>query len=472
MLPKLSQSTQKGYVALAVIVFMLLISAFIFPWKFPKKGNTECVLGDPPDGNSPVLQLPVAENFGPSPTKKSDFILVRSNVPTSDELDFFKVPSLSLEPNEDDAHLIQVDNNQATPGFDDNPQKPGYDEFYPYGGANGKVYPEWEEAYIGLGYSLIDLGLVFFRNNDPKAIREIPGVDPQKVNRVYSVDIYQDKQKMPQGQVAKEVTDLLECANGQKGTRIYNASKTIPTVAIPAQNKSSGRDQLQLEWFLFQSNGVWAVHCKPAVYLYPPKKQLVNIKVFPKGELSYTDPSYDSQRGWTVEAFPNGKLNVFSRQPSAVSQFDYLYYESKLLDSEIKKPTEGWVVKSEAGVKNKQSLPAGQELRELLERILPKLGLNQKEKADFMNYWLTKLPKSPYYFVGLIEKNQRDYLEALEVTPNPETSIRFSLYFEALDEPRAVTEPKITTPERTGFTLVDWGGMIELHPGTPFTCSQ
>ena len=454
MLPKLSQSTQKGYVALAVIVFMLLISAFIFPWKFPKKGNTECVLGDPPDGNSPVLQLPVAENFGPSPTKKSEFVLVRSNVPTSDELDFFKVPSLSLEPNEDDAHLIQVDNNQATPGFDDNPQKPGYDEFYPYGGANGKVYPEWEEAYIGLGYSLIDLGLVFFRNNDPKAIREIPGVDPQKVNRVYSVDIYQDKQKMPQGQVAKEVTDLLECANGQKGTRIYNASKTIPTVAIPAQNKSSGRDQLQLEWFLFQSNGVWAVHCKPAVYLYPPKKQLVNVKVFPKGELSYTDPPYDPNRGWTVWAEPQGKI-----EDLRFKTYDYLYYESKIKDEVIEKPKAGWVVKFD-------------ELVDLYNKVLPKLGLNEKEKTDFIEYWLKTLPKSPYYFVGLIEKNQRDYLEALEVTPNPETSIRFSLYFEALDQPKVVKEPEIKTPERKGFTLVDWGGMIKLHPGTPFTCSQ
>ncbi len=74
--------------------------------------------------------------------------------------------------------------------------------------------------------------------------------------------------------------------------------------------------------------------------------------------------------------------------------------------------------------------------------------------------------------MGLVDKEQRDYLETLSVNPNPDTSIRFSLFFEMLDQPKEVIEPIIETPKREGFTLVDWGGMMKLHPGTPFTCSQ
>jgi hypothetical protein len=231
-------------------------------------------------------------------------------------------------------------------------------------------------------------------------------------------------------------------------------------IISPAQDASPKRDQLQLEWFVLASDKVWGIHCKPAVYLYPERKKLVNVKVFPKGELSVTDPPYDAEKGWTVWANPDGKLKAISNQLSALSKnYDYLYYESKIRDEEIKKPTEGWMVKFG-------------ELESLYARVLPQLGLNPKEQKDFSDYWLKTLPKSPYYFVGLIDKPQRDYLETLEVIPTPDTSIRFSLYFEALDQPKIVAEPEIKTPKREGFTLVDWGGMVKLHSGTPFTCSQ
>ena len=74
----------------------------------------------------------------------------------------------------------------------------------------------------------------------------------------------------------------------------------------------------------------------------------------------------------------------------------YLYYESKLYDSEIQKPEKGWVV---SGVRDKN-----QELREmegLFNQILPKLGLNPKEESDFKSYWLSKLPQSPMFLFSL-----------------------------------------------------------------------
>lgn len=301
----------------------------------------------------------------------------------------------------------------------------------------------------------IDYGLVFLLHINPDgSLTELKGGTTQGTPETFVLaDIYQDidsdRPDLPPEALSCDTTRGAAIASG-------------PQVVIPNQGNQTP-DQLQLQYFVFGSNTAssqvvngWGIHCKPAVYLYPPQKQLVNVQVFPKGELSYTDPPYDPKTGWTVNANPTGQLLTLNSQPITNN---YLYYESKILDSEIQKPTQGWI-----------TTPA--EMENLFDRILPELGLNNKEAKDFKDYWLNKLPDSPYYFVGLIEKPQRDYLETLKVTPNPDTSIRFSLYFEMLDQPKSVTEPAINTPNRNGFTLVDWGGMVKLHPETPFTCSQ
>lgn len=301
----------------------------------------------------------------------------------------------------------------------------------------------------------IDYGLVFLLHINPDgSLTELKGGTTQGQPETFVLaDIYQDvgsdRPELPPEALSCDTTRGAQIASG-------------PQVVIPNQGNQSP-DQLQLQYFVFGSNTTtgavangWGIHCKPAVYLYPPQKQLVNVQVFPKGKLSYTDPPYDPKTGWTVNANPSGSLFTMNHEPITNN---YLYYESKILDSEIKKPQTGWVVKPS-------------EMENLFNEVLPKLGLNNKEASDFKDYWQNKLPDSPYYFVGLIEKPQRDYLETLKVTPNPDTSIRFSLFFEMLEQPKAVSEPIIDTPERKGFTLVDWGGMVKLHPGTPFTCSQ
>lgn len=306
----------------------------------------------------------------------------------------------------------------------------------------------------------IDYGLVFLLHINPDgSLTELKGGTTQGQSETFVLaDIYQDiesdRPELP--------PEALSCDTTQ-GAAIASGTQVI----IPEQGSATDSSQLQLKYFVFGSNtssgsvvNGWGIHCKPAVYLYPPQKQLVNVQVFPKGELSYTDPPYDPKTGWTVIAYPDGSLyETISHPLSAIRNYPYLYYESKILDSEIEKPKTGWMVKPS-------------DMENLFNTILPKLGLNNKEAKDFKDYWLNKLPDSPYYFVGLIEKPQRDYLEALKVTPNPDTSIRFSLYFEMLDQPKTVSEPLINTPKRDGFTLVDWGGMMKLHPGTAFTCSE
>ena len=46
----------------------------------------------------------------------------------------------------------------------------------------------------------------------------------------------------------------------------------------------------------------------------------------------------------------------------------------------------------------------------------------------------------------------------LEINPNPDIIIRVLMTFKGLQSPIDVEEQKLDTPERTGFTVVEWGG--------------
>jgi len=189
----------------------------------------------------------------------------------------------------------------------------------------------------------------------------------------------------------------------------------------------------------------WTPACKPAIYLYPQEPTNLNIKVVPEGYLTKTIPSYPSS-GWNVLANPSGKIQ------SQGKDYSYLFYEANI--KRIKVPTQGWVVKSS-------------ELNKLFTDILPKLGLNKAEAQDFTDYWVSKLlfhslpTNSPYYYVGLLDREQLDKIEEIQFSQNPDNFIRLRFVFEALPGPQSVQPPTLPTlPDRTGFTAVDWGGIL------------
>lgn len=417
---KLSQSTQNGYVAVVVLVFMLLVATFLYPWKFPKSDFSIT------DGSHYCREFVTDPNPPTFDYNGVTYKLIKKNVPIN--------PS-----GFQGQHHVKEDGNVSVDNKNYQILDPGL--------AAGRSYDfNTEDGKIDISFN--DYGLIYLLHLDTLDNPEIIEIQNKGLK---IIDIYQDIAKPP----LPLAENILKCVD------VGAQSIIDPTVLVPRQDVSPKKDQLQLEWFVIKQAKLlpkawWTPECKPAIYLYPESEKLVNVRVFPKGQLSYTDPPYDPGSGWTVWAKSDGELVTMNYEPQT---YNYLYYESKIRDEEIKKPETGWVVQFE-------------ELENLYNRILPKLGLNQKEKSDFIDYWLKTLPKSPYYFVGIVDKSQRDYLEPLAVTPAVQTSIRFSLYFEALDQPKEVEEPEIKTPVRSGFTLVDWGGMVKLHPGTPFTCSQ
>lgn len=219
--------------------------------------------------------------------------------------------------------------------------------------------------------------------------------------------------------------------------------------------QSVQRQNLQIDTFYYpgvNAWGWWSPECKPAIYLYPEKEMEMKVIVSPVGRLTYSEPIYPSG-GWKIKVDKNGSIIYRGKK------YPYLYYESQILNSAIKKPDQGYVVEYE-------------RMPEFFSTLLPKLGLNNKEIIDFKSYWEKVLPNQPYYIVRIMDKEAIDKIEPLTISPKEDTIIRVRLYFESVKEKVEIKEPDIKPVFRKGFTVVEWGGLVKTDQEHPFTCSQ
>ncbi|ODS41984.1 MAG: hypothetical protein MSIBF_01125 [Candidatus Altiarchaeales archaeon IMC4] len=188
--------------------------------------------------------------------------------------------------------------------------------------------------------------------------------------------------------------------------------------------------------FIISQMGILA---KPAIYLYPEEDSFVDVKLNINGKITVTKPPYGD--GWNVFATKEGTIN---------GGYDYLFWEAIPYNLGMRSdlPSEGWVVKYE-------------DLESWFDVNLIKLGLNEKEKGQFMEYWLKKLPESDYYEIKLLSDEFMAENMDLIVSPQPDTVIRLNFYFKPHNEKIDLVEPEIKPPQRTGFVVVEWGGILD-----------
>ncbi|MBI5530952.1 MAG: hypothetical protein HY918_05675 [Candidatus Doudnabacteria bacterium] len=178
---------------------------------------------------------------------------------------------------------------------------------------------------------------------------------------------------------------------------------------------------------------------KPVIYLYPTKPQEVFVKVSPVGGMSKSDPEYGN--GWQVFAEPDGKLT----EKISGLNYPYLFWEGR--GGIYESPKKGFVVKQS-------------DVSKFLDDKLAMFGLNRKETVDFKEFWLPRMQGSPYYFISFMGNEVMDMLAPLDVSPKPDTVIRVLMDFTPLDKKITVDEYKIHTPQRKGFVVVEWGGVL------------
>jgi len=180
---------------------------------------------------------------------------------------------------------------------------------------------------------------------------------------------------------------------------------------------------------------------KPVIYLYPEEDLDIHVQVNPEGGFKLTDPDYGKD-GWFVRASKDSEILNYADG----KEYEYLFWEGYEYNYEV--PCYGFVMsRGEVGMK--------------MYDILEKLGMNKKESEDFMEFWQEKLVEKPYVFVTFLPQSKFDKIVPLDVDPDPDTAIRVFMDYTPLDRPIRVREPLIKTPERKGFTVVEWGGRLK-----------
>ncbi len=178
---------------------------------------------------------------------------------------------------------------------------------------------------------------------------------------------------------------------------------------------------------------------KPVIYLYPEETTKIFVDVDPTGGVSVSEPALND--GWNVIANSDGEiLNL-----ADYSLYPYLFYEGYSYDFET--PEEGFVV-------------AKEDVDSFFDEKLSVLGLNEKEIADFKEFWVPILSEDSYYFITFIPQEEFDDYAPLTVSPTPDSVIRIFFDYKGLEDPIEVTEQKLSTPVREGFSVIEWGGRL------------
>jgi hypothetical protein len=186
---------------------------------------------------------------------------------------------------------------------------------------------------------------------------------------------------------------------------------------------------------------------KPVIYLYPTVPTLVDVKVKPEGEFTFTYPEY--KNGWKVLADPSGNLTLNDQH------YNYLFWESsQQLNMEMVDLQKGFLIK-------------GENALDFLEEKLTSAGFNAKEKADFITFWGPQLQKNTLNFIHFIANEQCDQFAELEISPKPDHIYRYYiLTFPVTSEMNFTLEDQeLPKMNRDGFTVLEWGGsqITTLH---------
>ena len=176
---------------------------------------------------------------------------------------------------------------------------------------------------------------------------------------------------------------------------------------------------------------------KPVIYLYPSEPMDISVQLnLKESKFTTVYPKFNGKSTWNVHAKPNGDIFIKDKV------YPYLFWEADSYNSQ--ETNEGFLVREENAEK-------------FLEEKLDILGLNEKEKTDFITFWLPVLLRNKLSLCSFQTQKFFDKIE-LNVTPKPDSLIRVFLTIKKLDNPVNIKEQKLESVERKGFTIVEWGG--------------
>ena len=184
------------------------------------------------------------------------------------------------------------------------------------------------------------------------------------------------------------------------------------------------------------NSGECAGISKPILYFYPKKDINVKVTFDNPAMLKTTYPKYDN--GWNVSAKKDGSL--YDKD----GKYYYALYwdEYKVHTVDFK---EGFYVTKDNAI-------------EFLEEKLSYIGLNDKERNEFIMYWLPILENNNKSLVYFELTDERNSYSKINISPKPDSMLRLVIHIKKVDKDTSIKEQKLTKFKRTGFSVVEWGG--------------
>ena len=240
-------------------------------------------------------------------------------------------------------------------------------------------------------------------------------------------------------QTTKEIKNYEDCKKQEKIIKDDCADCECKNFVIWSLIKPAMTDDWKwcCEWTYY--NYVSPDIDKPIIYLYPITETQVNVKLWTPENLLHTYPKYNSEQWWNVVAQPNGDLEDIDTWRKLYA----LYWEWKF-DNETN--FDEWFV-----VAWKDTIP-------FLEEKLSILWLNEREAEEFIVYWLPQMEDNKYNLIRFETIEEQNENMPLNITPTPDTVIRVMMDWKVINEPVEIPEQQLFTPERNGFTVVEWWG--------------
>ncbi|SFD13667.1 Copper-binding protein CopC (methionine-rich) [Ruminococcus albus] len=177
---------------------------------------------------------------------------------------------------------------------------------------------------------------------------------------------------------------------------------------------------------------------KPVIYLYPEKETDVHVEVkLTEADLATTYPKYNN--GWDVVAKPDGSLV----NKADGSHHRYLFWDAVNCRTEFDL-SKGFCV-------------AGSDTESFLKEKLSYMGLTEDEMNEFIVYWLPRMEHNKYNLISFQSDKYTDSAK-LNITPTPDSMLRVFMTYVPLEEAVDIEPQELSTFERKGFTVVEWGG--------------
>ena len=175
---------------------------------------------------------------------------------------------------------------------------------------------------------------------------------------------------------------------------------------------------------------------KPILYLYPEKTTKVTVSFEHPEFLETTYPKFIDK--WEVTAKKNGDLT----DKEGKYYYGLYWDEAKTHFVDFH---EGYYVTKENAI-------------DFLEKKLTYIGLNDKERNEFIMYWLPILEKNEKNLVYFELTEERESYNKIFITPKPDSLLRIVIHVKKVDHEVEIPKQKLTKFQRKGFVAVEWGG--------------